>query len=82
MTDNRPLCARCQFSMTREKNGVKVKYSTTEAQMGDLFECPGCGAQIITGFGMKFTDQRLGRYDYVRNTHHGLSTSAKGGENE
>lgn len=66
MTDNNPICGKCQVSMNRKRNGVKVKYSTTEAQHGDLFECPNCGYEIITGFGMKFHDHFPHVFDYVR----------------
>lgn len=69
MTDTNPICAKCQISMSREKNGVKVKYSTTEAQYGDLFECRRCGCQIITGFGLKFQDHQPDKYDYVRGAY-------------
>jgi hypothetical protein len=55
--------------MRAEKNGVKVKYTPNgqEAQNGDLYKCPVCGNEIITGFGTKYLDHNPSRYDYVRN---------------
>jgi len=53
--------------MRAEKNGVKVKYTSQEAQNGDLYKCPVCGNEIITGFGEKYFDHAPNRYDYVRN---------------
>ena len=67
MTDNRPICVKCQTSMRCEKNGVRVKYSVQEAQNGDLYQCPTCGNQIIVGFGVKYIDHHPEKYDYVRN---------------
>ena len=67
MTDSRPICVKCQTSMRCEKNGVKVKYSSREAQNGDLYECPKCGNQVIVGFGMKYVTKSPEEYDYVRN---------------
>ena len=68
MTDERPICVSCQLSMKCEKNGVKVKYSTNEAQNGDLYQCPMCGNQVIVGFGAKYWDHHPDAYDYIRNT--------------
>ena len=68
MTDIRPICAKCQYSMLPEKNGVKVKYSSDSAQHGDLYRCPICGYEVIVGFGEKFRDYDPDNYDFVRNT--------------
>lgn len=50
-----PICVECRLFMTRVKNGVSVltHAETRPYQLfrADLFECPGCGGQVVTGFG-------------------------------
>lgn len=66
MTDDRPLCVKCQKSMERIRNGVKVKYDDNEAQHGDLFKCPSCGNAVVVDFGAKFHDNIPEEFDYIR----------------
>ena len=66
MTDNRPICVACQTSMRAEKNGVTVHYAYDTYQMGDLYKCPVCGNEIITGFGQKYERPLGWKYDYER----------------
>ena len=49
MTDMRPVCVPCKTRMAVEKNEVYVKYTDTSVQAGDLFECPACHHQIVSG---------------------------------
>ena len=65
MTDNRPLCVKCQRSMELVRF-AKVKYGEDEAQNGDQFECPVCHNQIIADFGEKYRDTHPDKFDYVR----------------
>lgn len=51
-----PICNRCKRLMPCVRNEVPVKDEATEkfpstVRYGDLYECPGCGHQIVTGFG-------------------------------
>ena len=52
--------------MVAEKNGVTVHYAYDTYQMGDLYKCPVCGNEIITGFGNKFERPKDWKYDYER----------------
>lgn len=52
----RPICFPCKLEMTCEKNEVMVKDKAvgqfpSTYWYGDLYECPGCGARIVTGLG-------------------------------
>lgn len=59
----RPICVKCKREMVPVKNEVPVKdearggFSSTY-WWGDLYECPCCKAQIITGFGMGVPAER------------------------
>ncbi len=66
LTDNRPICAPCETSMVSWKNGVIVHYAFTSYQMGDLYRCPVCGSEIITGFGRKHERPEGSDFDYER----------------
>ena len=52
---HRPVCAPCQVEMHPEKNGVGVldmaDYGPVNLWDADLWECPKCGHQIVSGFG-------------------------------
>ena len=52
---HRPVCAACQVEMHPEKNGVGVldmaDYGPVNLWDADLWECPKCGFQIVSGFG-------------------------------
>ncbi len=57
MTDNRPICVNCsrafgvvvRFEAVR--NGIIIPYGDTSARHGDLYRCPECKTEIVTGFG-------------------------------
>lgn len=65
MTDSRPVCVKCQLSMRVMLNGVKVRYSHDTAQNGDLYKCPKCKNEIITGFGQPYYNEDR-TYNYRR----------------
>lgn len=52
-----PLCVKCQVYLKCEKNEVRVLQTWSEEKKpdvvyyADLFKCPKCGYEIITGFG-------------------------------
>lgn len=51
----RPICVKCKVQMRPAKTGVDVELMTGaepyQIWMGDLFRCPGCNIEIVTGFG-------------------------------
>ena len=52
---HRPVCAACQVEMYPERNGVGIldmaDYGPVDLWNADLWECPKCGHQIVSGFG-------------------------------
>jgi len=52
---HRPVCAACQVEMHPERNGVGVldmaDYGPVNLWDADLWECPKCRHQIVSGFG-------------------------------
>lgn len=54
---HRPVCAACQVEMHPERSGVGIldmaDYGPVELWDADLWECPKCGFQIVSGFGNK-----------------------------
>ena len=64
----RPICRKCCREFMPIKNDVMVKdkavgnYPSTYWS-GDLYKCPGCGAQIITGFGTGMTAEKAKKKD-------------------
>ena len=52
---HRPVCAACQVEMHPERNGVGVldmaDYGPVNLWDADLWECPKCHFQIVSGFG-------------------------------
>lgn len=52
---SRPVCVACQCEMHPEKNDVGVlSFAGDEPYQlwsADLWRCPGCSVQIISGFG-------------------------------
>ena len=55
----RPICAKCSREMRCKKNEVLVNDRASAGfrptfWSGDSFECEGCGAEVVTGFGEGF----------------------------
>lgn len=52
---HRPVCVKCQVEMRPEKSGVGLldmaSYGPYKLWESDLYKCPKCGCEIITGFG-------------------------------
>lgn len=55
-----PVCVPCKVFMRPERNGTAFEEGRFEdgdtsvpykLWIGDLFKCPDCGAQVISGFG-------------------------------
>lgn len=52
-----PICVRCQQNLRCQRNDVKVRLSENRIVAGDLYECPSCGFQIVTGLAEQFVDR-------------------------
>ena len=52
---HRPVCKRCNCEMRPETNGVGVldivQGRPYELWSADLWRCPGCGVEIVGGYG-------------------------------
>lgn len=46
----RPVCCNCNQEMVCKQNGTLVRIAPCSYISGDRYECPGCGARIVTGF--------------------------------
>lgn len=54
----RPVCVQCHIEFRAKKNGVSILIMTSPATpyqlfMGDLWQCPICGTEIVSGFGLE-----------------------------
>ena len=67
---HRPVCVKCYRELRPEQNGVGVVDLAGNRQVqiweADLWKCPGCGVEIIVGFGQgpvseHFEGERFGR---------------------
>jgi len=63
-----PVCCNCECEMNPSKNGRVVEYFANRFRSdrlvaGDEYECPGCEARIVTGFGKPFKEH--GERDYA-----------------
>jgi len=56
----KPICVRCCLFFKPAKNGVAIEegrpiaggeWGPYKLWQADLYECRGCGTQIVTGFG-------------------------------
>lgn len=55
-TTSNLVCVSCGAFMRVKKNGVTVEEQTEDSQPyklwdADLYACPQCGTEVITGFG-------------------------------
>lgn len=52
----RPHCVKCQTDFRPEKNGIKLIEMDQDGPYkiwdGDCWKCPGCGFEIVVGFGL------------------------------
>ena len=50
-----PVCVKCQVELKPEKNDVAAVYNDGEVDfeiwLCDLWKCPTCGYEILSGFG-------------------------------
>jgi len=45
-----PVCGKCRCVMRCHRNGCAVRVGD-KVYEGDVWRCPECGADIVTGFG-------------------------------
>lgn len=51
VNDKMLICVKCLTNLRCEKNGVLVARDPHHVQRADLYKCPECGFEIITGAG-------------------------------
>jgi hypothetical protein len=53
--NHRPVCRKCEREFRPEKNDVSVEdlasFGSYKVWSADLWKCPGCGVEIVLGFG-------------------------------
>jgi hypothetical protein len=66
-----PICVKCRVSMACVKTGVDVEAMAGDMPYqiwsGDLFECPSCKVEIVSGFGQQpvaehFQEERFAKF--------------------
>jgi len=68
----RPICVKCAREMIPAENEYLVRDKATKGfpstfRYGDLYECPDCGHQIVTGFGQPLKhDPKEDALDFTR----------------
>lgn len=50
----RPVCIPCNREYHMYKNGVLLHIGHDNYYSGDMWECPGCGHTLVSGFGQEF----------------------------
>ena len=48
------MCVKCAVNFTCDKNGVTVVMPQDSVIEADLYECPKCGVQILSGFAQMY----------------------------
>lgn len=48
------LCASDYSELKMITMGVEVPYGSDELVQGDLWQCPTCGIQVLSGFGLPY----------------------------
>ncbi len=51
--------------MVIEKNEVYIKYTDTSVQAGDLWVCPACQHQLVTGLALEPIQAHLYGQEYI-----------------
>jgi len=75
---HRPVCAKCECEMRPERNGVglldmfnpsdKPDLQPYQLWDADLYKCPKCGCEIVTGFGCNAIAQHWEENDQLART--------------
>lgn len=86
--DTRPFCSPCQTRFRCHKNHVAIRYSNEDrpAQpgdsilVGDLWKCPKCDHEIVTGWALKplSPGQHPSAADYIFQIAKAIDASGKG----
>ena len=50
----RPICIKCNREFRVKRNGVLVHVGNQNYFSADLWECPQCDTEIISGYGNDF----------------------------
>lgn len=51
MADFRPFCVKCSIRMHCIQNEVYLVHKNDYVQAADLYQCPNCQTQILSGYG-------------------------------
>ncbi len=57
LSQHTPICVPCQRNYRCERNGIFVRLGPDAIIDADLYECPGCGHQIVRGFARKAVER-------------------------
>lgn len=68
---SRPICVKCHREMFPKENEFLVRDEYKGGfeptfWYGDLYECPGCKVQIVTGFGKGLLLEQMSSKDTAR----------------
>lgn len=65
-----PICVPCKVQMKVRKNGVDLELmagsNPYQIWSGDLYECPRCSVQIVSGFGKEPVAQHFQAERYAK----------------
>jgi hypothetical protein len=61
LSQHTPICVPCQRNYRCELNGILVRLGPDAIIDADLYQCPGCGHQIVKGFARQ-AGERHGLY--------------------
>jgi len=62
MADFRPFCVKCSRRMCCVKNEVYLVKKNDYVQAADLYQCPNCQTQILSGYGQPTLAKGKDRY--------------------
>jgi hypothetical protein len=65
LSQHTPICVPCRRNYRCERNGIFVRLGPDAIIDADLYECPGCGHQIVRGFAARAVERYGGSYQTV-----------------
>ena len=60
--DGTPICVPCQRNYRCERNGILVRLGPDAIISTDMYQCPGCGHQVLKGFAPRAVERYGGPY--------------------
>lgn len=78
---HRPVCVKCETEMRPETNDTTVVemawFGPYKVWLADVWKCPGCGVEIVAGFGARPVREDHYADDFARWLDEFLSTSRR-----